>query len=71
MGNILLAQEVVRDYHVNRDKLRCAIKVDIKKAFDSVSWDFILTIMTFLNLHPKFIQLGYKVSDYTNVLCKD
>lgn len=37
MDNILLAQEVVRDYHNNQGTPGCAIKVDIKKAFDSVS----------------------------------
>jgi hypothetical protein len=37
--NILLAQELVREYHMKKGKARCAIKIDIMKAYDFVSWD--------------------------------
>lgn len=40
MDNILLAQEGVRDYQLKSGKPRCTLKIDIMKAFDSVSWDF-------------------------------
>jgi len=40
--NILLAQELVSDYHKSKGKARCALKIDLMKAYDSVSWNFIL-----------------------------
>jgi hypothetical protein len=40
--NVFLAQELVRDYHKEKGKPRCTLKVDIMKAYDSISWDFIL-----------------------------
>lgn len=38
--NILLAQELVNDYHKNKGSPRCALKIDLMKAYDSVSWEF-------------------------------
>jgi len=40
--NILLAQEIVSDYHKNNGKPRCTLKIDLMKPYDSVSWDFIV-----------------------------
>jgi len=40
--NILLGQEVVSDYHKEKGKARCALKVDLMKAYDSLSWEYIL-----------------------------
>jgi hypothetical protein len=40
--NILLAQEVVGDYHKEKGKARCTFKVDLMKAYDSLSWEYIL-----------------------------
>lgn len=53
--NILLAQELVWDYHKNQGKPRCALKVDIMKAYDSVSWSFILHCLHCFGAPPKFI----------------
>lgn len=36
IDNIILAHEVVKDYHRPTGKPRCAIKIDLKKAFDSI-----------------------------------
>jgi hypothetical protein len=35
--NILLAQEIVCDYHKLNGKPKCTFKVDLMKAYDSVS----------------------------------
>lgn len=35
VDNILLANKVVKDYHRSTGEPRCAIKVDLKRAFDS------------------------------------
>jgi hypothetical protein len=40
--NVLLAQEIVKDYHKEKGKARCTLNVDIMKACDSLNWDFIL-----------------------------
>jgi len=40
---ILLTQKLMLDYHLASYMSRCALEIDIKKAFDIVSCDFILT----------------------------
>ncbi|KAJ0745065.1 putative RNA-directed DNA polymerase [Helianthus annuus] len=35
--NILLTQELMHNYHLNRGPARCAFKIDIQKAYDTVS----------------------------------
>lgn len=40
--NILLAQELVCNYHKKKGSPRCTLKVDLMKAYDSISWEFIL-----------------------------
>ncbi|KAG6780113.1 hypothetical protein POTOM_012965 [Populus tomentosa] len=40
--NILLTQELMHNYHLNRGPARCALKVDLRKAFDTISWPYIL-----------------------------
>lgn len=42
LDNVLLAQEIVKDYSSTKGKPRCALKLDIRKAFDYVKWDFSL-----------------------------
>ncbi|XP_074315209.1 uncharacterized protein LOC141651393 [Silene latifolia] len=39
--NIMLSQSLVKGYNRKNISPRCLIKVDIKKAFDSLQWDFI------------------------------
>ncbi|CAA0805658.1 DNAse I-like superfamily protein [Striga hermonthica] len=43
--NILLAQEMVQGYSRRHLSPRCAIKVDLRKAYDSISWDFLEEIL--------------------------
>ena len=54
--NVLLAQEMVRGYARSTLSPRCAIKVDLQKAFDSLSWDFILEVLTVLHFPAQFIE---------------
>lgn len=56
MENILLAQEVVRDYHLVNGRPRCALKVDIMKASDTVSWGFITNLLLAMRFPRVFIN---------------
>ena len=54
--NILLAQELFRGYNRKNEKSRCALKIDLHKAFDSVNWDFILAVLEHMNFPQPFIK---------------
>ncbi|KAL1189620.1 putative ribonuclease H protein [Cardamine amara subsp. amara] len=52
----LLASELVSGYHKNKGPKRLTMKVDITKAFDSLSWDFLFKCLTALNLPEIYIS---------------
>lgn len=54
--NLLLATELVKDYHKDSVSSRCTIKIDISKAFDSVQWPFLLNTLVAMNLLAQFIH---------------
>lgn len=54
LENILLATELVKDYHKDAIAPRSAIKFDISKAFDTIHWPFILTIFKALGFPDMF-----------------
>lgn len=54
--NLLLATEIVKDYHKEYISSRCAIKIDISKAFDSVQWPFLLNTLSAMNFPLQFIH---------------
>ncbi|KAJ6983821.1 hypothetical protein NC653_026591 [Populus alba x Populus x berolinensis] len=53
---ILLAQELMHNYHHNKGPARCALKVDLKKAFDTVSLDFIIEGLHAISLPTDMIR---------------
>lgn len=56
VDNIHLMQELLRGYNRKRSSPRCTIKIDLKKAFDSISWDFMKQVLLGLNFPKQFIS---------------
>ena len=56
MENVLLASELVKNYHKDTVTPRCLMKIDISKAFDSVQWDFVLKSLSVLGFPEKYIH---------------
>ena len=55
--NINLVQELLRQYGRKRSSPRCLIKVDFKKAFDSVQWGFLECLLRQLGFPAAFVML--------------
>ncbi|KAL2246328.1 UNVERIFIED_CONTAM: Retrovirus-related Pol polyprotein from type-2 retrotransposable element R2DM, partial [Sesamum indicum] len=53
--NIFLAQEMVRQYSRKRISPRCTINIDLRKAYDSVSWTFLSRVLHGYGFPPLFI----------------
>ncbi|PKI62257.1 hypothetical protein CRG98_017337 [Punica granatum] len=53
--NVLLAHELGKNYHTQVISPRCAIKIDLMKAFDSLNWDFILNSLEAMEISPTFL----------------
>ncbi|XP_026443893.1 uncharacterized protein LOC113344037 [Papaver somniferum] len=53
--NIMLAHELVRNYHRPKGVSRCALKVDLKKAYDSVKSEAVLEAMSKFGFPSQFI----------------
>ncbi|KAL0316457.1 UNVERIFIED_CONTAM: hypothetical protein Sradi_5523900, partial [Sesamum radiatum] len=54
--NILLAQELFTGYNQQNLPKRCALNVDLQKAYDTVEWDFLFATIRFFGLPEVFIQ---------------
>ncbi|CAH1432193.1 unnamed protein product [Lactuca virosa] len=54
--NILLSQELMRGYTCKHGSPRCALKVDIQKAYDTVNWSFLEQILWGFGFHHRMIQ---------------
>ncbi|XP_028117723.1 uncharacterized protein LOC114315305 [Camellia sinensis] len=53
--NIFLSQELMRGYHRGSGSPRCAMKVDIMKAYDNVRWDFIFDTLAGMGFPSRMI----------------
>lgn len=55
LENVLLATELVKDYHKPGISSRSAIKLDISKAFDTIQWSFIEVVLQAMGYPDLFI----------------
>ena len=46
--NILLAQDLMRDYHKSNGSPRASTKIDLMKAYNSVTWSFLFDLLDVL-----------------------
>lgn len=49
----------VRGYHKQEGKPRTILKIDIMKAYDSLSWDFLFKTMYMLKFPKRFVECVY------------
>jgi hypothetical protein len=54
--NVLLAQEIVRNYHKEKGNPRCTLKIDLIKVYDSVNWDFMIYSLHYFGFPKKFLS---------------
>ncbi|CAA7053093.1 unnamed protein product [Microthlaspi erraticum] len=54
--NVLLSTELIRNYEKSSCARSCMLKVDIRKAFDTVCWDFVLKMLNAHDFPPLFIS---------------
>ncbi|KAJ9535818.1 hypothetical protein OSB04_un001029 [Centaurea solstitialis] len=50
--NILMAHELVAGYQRDVGRPRCAFKIDLRKAYDTVDWTFLLHMLEGFGFHP-------------------
>ncbi|XP_048492374.1 uncharacterized protein LOC125493253 [Beta vulgaris subsp. vulgaris] len=56
MHNIFICQDMLKNYKRKSAPARCTLKVDLKKAYDSLNWEFIRELLIGLNFPERFIH---------------
>lgn len=56
ISNILVCEDLVRNYHRNDSPPRCLMKIDLRKAYDSVELSFLRQVMAGLGFPACFIN---------------
>ncbi|GJW82256.1 RNA-directed DNA polymerase, eukaryota, reverse transcriptase zinc-binding domain protein [Tanacetum coccineum] len=54
--NILICQELLRGCKRKNGAKRCALKIDLQKAYDTVNWSFLECILRKFRFHEKMVQ---------------
>ncbi|XP_056695410.1 uncharacterized protein [Spinacia oleracea] len=57
LHNVLIYQDLIKMYNQSLTQPCCLMKVDIRKAYDTVEWTFIEEVMLDLGFPPFFVQL--------------
>lgn len=55
-SNILLATELIKKYNTKNISPRFMLKIDLKKACDSIVWSFLETVMREVSLPTQFLK---------------
>ena len=53
---ILLSQEIMHNYHLKKGPPRCAMKIDLRKAFDTINWDYIVQGLQNIGIRPDMVN---------------
>lgn len=56
VSNILICQELVRNYHRTNSAARCLMKLDVRKAYDTVEHSFLRDVMLGLGFPNVFVH---------------
>lgn len=54
--NILMAHELVAGYQRGVGLPSCAFKIDIRKAYDTVNWDYLIGMLQHMGFHPVMVN---------------
>uniref|UniRef100_A0A803QGG4 Reverse transcriptase domain-containing protein n=1 Tax=Cannabis sativa TaxID=3483 RepID=A0A803QGG4_CANSA len=54
--NIMILQDLLKNYNRKNISQRCIIKVDISKAYDTVNWDFLEAFLNAFRMPARFIS---------------
>ncbi|XP_074300468.1 uncharacterized protein LOC141631739 [Silene latifolia] len=57
VDNVLICQDLVRLYNRQAASPRCLIKIDLRKAYDTVEWDFVEQMLTAMRFPQNFVKL--------------
>ena len=58
--NVLMATQLIQGYNWKKISKRSVLKVDLKKAFDSINWSYIVLILRALGFPDSFVNLIYQ-----------
>lgn len=66
---MLLATEIVHGYNKKNVAPSVVLKVDLRKAFDSVRWDFIISTLKAVKLTRENHWMGSRMHIYCDLFC--
>ena len=66
--NVLITQDLMINYHHDNGPPRCALKIDIKNAYDTISWSCIMDILSSMGT-PAYLMRCIKVCITTPSFC--
>ncbi|GJR70110.1 RNA-directed DNA polymerase, eukaryota, reverse transcriptase zinc-binding domain protein [Tanacetum coccineum] len=68
--NILITQELLRGYNRKNRHKRCAMKIDVQKAYDTLNWEFLKKALISFGFHSQMMQwIMTCVSSYACSVC--